>query len=54
LFFLKTDGELLIFLKNLYEDLIIYTNTPRDAGGNAVGDPERLLRIQIKLLLVSV
>jgi hypothetical protein len=46
LFFLNTDGALINFLKNLYEDLIIYTNTPKDVDGNVTGDPERLLRIQ--------
>lgn len=46
LFYLNTDGAVITFLKNLYEDYVLYTNTPKDADGNVIGDPERLLRIQ--------
>lgn len=46
IFFLNTDGAVLDFLKNIYEDLIIYTNTPKDTQGNVIGDPDRLVRIQ--------
>jgi hypothetical protein len=46
LFFLTSDGAVETFLKNLYEDLIIYTSTPTDVDGNPTGDPDQLLRIQ--------
>jgi len=32
IFFLATDGAMLTFLRNLYEDLIIYTTVPRAQG----------------------
>lgn len=46
LFFLTTDADFITFLKNIYEDLIIYTRADKDAQGNIITFPEQLLRIQ--------
>lgn len=45
LFFLNSDGEVVNFLKNLYEDFIIYTNPPATVG-KYVSSPERVSRVQ--------
>lgn len=46
LFFLATDGEMVNFIRNLYEDLYVYTNPPTSSMGTMVADPDVLLRIQ--------
>jgi hypothetical protein len=46
LFFLNTDGEVLTFLKNLYEDHIVFTRPTVDAEGVITIDPEKVFRIQ--------
>jgi PKD repeat protein len=45
-FFLNTDGAMVKFLKNLYEDFLIFTTVPKisDAGISTTND--RLIRIQ--------
>jgi hypothetical protein len=46
LFFLTSDGDVITFLKNLYEDLIIYTRATIDSAGTVLISPEQLIRIQ--------
>ena len=46
LFFLTSEGDVVTFFKNLYEDLVTYTRASTDASGNVTVDPERILRIQ--------
>lgn len=45
-FFLNTDGALITFLKNLYEDFVIFTTTPRELPSGATSSNDRLIRIQ--------
>lgn len=46
LFFINTDGGLIQFFRNLYEDYVVYTNSPTDSDNNIIGDPDKLIRIQ--------
>lgn len=46
LFFLNTDGAVVQFLKNIYEDLVLYTNPSVDVYNNPTSSPEKLLRVQ--------
>jgi hypothetical protein len=45
-FFLNTDGAVVTFLKNLYEDFIIFTTTPTVSEAGASSSNDRLIRIQ--------
>ncbi len=45
-FYLTTDGAMVNFLKNLYEDFVIYTTIPRITSTGAVSINDRLIRIQ--------
>jgi hypothetical protein len=45
LFFLNSDGAVVDFIKNLYEDIIVYTKPPVTEGVVSE-DPEKLYRIQ--------
>lgn len=46
IFFLSSDGATVDFIRNLYEDFVLYTSTPRTSNGIAIGAPDRLIRIQ--------
>lgn len=45
-FFLTTDGAVVTFLKNLYEDFIVFTTTPKVLPTGATSNNDRLIRIQ--------
>lgn len=45
-FFLNTDGAMVTFLKNLYEDFIIFTTTPKVSADGVSSSNDRLIRIQ--------
>ena len=46
LFFLTSDGATINFLKNLYEDFIIYTTIPKTSTYESFSSNDRLIRIQ--------
>lgn len=46
LFYLNTDGAMVRFLKNLYEDFLIYTTVPTITSDGASSSNDRLIRIQ--------
>lgn len=45
-FYLTTDGAMVNFLKNLYEDFVIFTTMPRRTSTGDVSINDRLIRIQ--------
>lgn len=45
-FFLSTDGAMVNFLKNLYEDFLLFTTTPTISATGATSTNDRLIRIQ--------
>lgn len=45
-FFLQTDGAVVTFLKNLYEDFVVFTTTPKVLPSGASSNNDRLIRIQ--------
>ena len=45
-FFLNTDGAMLKFFKNLYEDFLIYTTVPKVSDSGITTTNDRLIRIQ--------
>lgn len=46
LFYLNTDGAMVNFLKNLYEDFLIYTTVPTVSSDGISSSNDRLIRIQ--------
>lgn len=45
-FFLNTDGAMVKFLKNLYEDFLIFTTVPKISNAGVSSTNDRLIRIQ--------
>jgi PKD repeat protein len=45
-FYLTTDGAMVSFLQNLYEDFVIYTTIPKMTSNGDVSVNDRLIRIQ--------
>lgn len=46
LFFLKSDGDVIVFLKNIYEDFITYTKATVDSNKVVTTSAEQIIRIQ--------
>lgn len=46
LFFLTTDGAMVNFLKNLYEDFVVFTTVPKISADGVSSSNDRLIRIQ--------